>query len=152
MRVILAAIAKSDGTRKSITEAALSGEGITIPANQSVLRSGSSATRQLAAQANTRFWNPTPDAPAAPPADAAEESDVTAHQILKQHRQRIAPPRDDDTGGVPAPQINRLLLRNLSDSPTAARMPEIWRGRARQVRARVHRPQPPAPSTAPSCN
>jgi branched-chain amino acid transport system substrate-binding protein len=36
MQVILAAIAKSDGTRKSITEAALSGEGITIAADQSV--------------------------------------------------------------------------------------------------------------------
>ena len=33
--MILAAIAKSDGTRKSITEAAFS--GITIPADQSIL-------------------------------------------------------------------------------------------------------------------
>jgi branched-chain amino acid transport system substrate-binding protein len=34
-QIILAAIAKSDGTRKSITEAAFS--GITIPADQSIL-------------------------------------------------------------------------------------------------------------------
>jgi branched-chain amino acid transport system substrate-binding protein len=34
-QVILAAIAKSDGTRKSVTEAAFS--GITIPADQSIL-------------------------------------------------------------------------------------------------------------------
>jgi len=37
LQVILAAIAKSDGTRKSITENVFSGLGITIPANQSVL-------------------------------------------------------------------------------------------------------------------
>jgi branched-chain amino acid transport system substrate-binding protein len=37
MQVILAAIAKSDGTRKGVTDAVLSGEGITIPADQSVL-------------------------------------------------------------------------------------------------------------------
>jgi branched-chain amino acid transport system substrate-binding protein len=37
LQVILAAIAKSDGTRKSITEAVFTGEGITIPAKQSVL-------------------------------------------------------------------------------------------------------------------
>ena len=37
LQVILAAIAKSDGTRKSITEAVFSGLGITIPAKQSVL-------------------------------------------------------------------------------------------------------------------
>jgi branched-chain amino acid transport system substrate-binding protein len=36
VQVILAAIAKSDGTRKGVTEAVLSGEGITIPAEQSV--------------------------------------------------------------------------------------------------------------------
>ena len=36
MQVILEAIAKSDGTRKSITEAVLSGDGITIPADKSV--------------------------------------------------------------------------------------------------------------------
>jgi branched-chain amino acid transport system substrate-binding protein len=36
VQVILAAIAKSDGTRKGVTEAVLSGEGITIPADQSV--------------------------------------------------------------------------------------------------------------------
>lgn len=35
-QVILAAIAKSDGTRKGVTEAVLSGEGVTIPADQSV--------------------------------------------------------------------------------------------------------------------
>ncbi|WP_375431687.1 branched-chain amino acid ABC transporter substrate-binding protein [uncultured Friedmanniella sp.] len=35
-QVILAAIAKSDGTRKSVTEAVLSGEGITIPQAESV--------------------------------------------------------------------------------------------------------------------
>src|SRR5207248_8439447 len=37
VQVILAAIAKSDGTRKSITDAVFSGEGIDIPAEQSVL-------------------------------------------------------------------------------------------------------------------
>ena len=37
LQVILAAIAKSDGTRKSITENVFTGLGITIPANQSVL-------------------------------------------------------------------------------------------------------------------
>ncbi len=37
LQVILAAIAKSDGTRKSVTEAVFSGLGITIPAKQSVL-------------------------------------------------------------------------------------------------------------------
>ena len=37
MQVILAAIEKSDGTRKGVTEAVLSGEGITIPADQSVI-------------------------------------------------------------------------------------------------------------------
>jgi branched-chain amino acid transport system substrate-binding protein len=36
VQVILAAIAKSDGTRKGVTEAVLSGEGITIPAAESV--------------------------------------------------------------------------------------------------------------------
>ncbi len=36
LQVILAAIEKSDGTRKSITEAVFSGEGITIPADKSV--------------------------------------------------------------------------------------------------------------------
>lgn len=36
MQVILAAIEKSDGTRKGVTAAVLSGEGITIPADQSV--------------------------------------------------------------------------------------------------------------------
>lgn len=36
MQVILAAIEKSDGTRKGVTEAVLSGDGITIPADQSV--------------------------------------------------------------------------------------------------------------------
>ena len=36
MQVILAAIEKSDGTRKGVTEAVLSGEGITIPADVSV--------------------------------------------------------------------------------------------------------------------
>ena len=36
-QVILAAIAKSDGTRKSVTEQVLGGAGITIPADQSVL-------------------------------------------------------------------------------------------------------------------
>jgi branched-chain amino acid transport system substrate-binding protein len=35
-QVILAAIAKSDGTRKGVNDAVLSGEGITIPADQSV--------------------------------------------------------------------------------------------------------------------
>ena len=37
VQVILAAIAKSDGTRKGVTNAIFSGSGITIPANQSVL-------------------------------------------------------------------------------------------------------------------
>jgi len=37
MQVILAAIEKSDGTRKGVTEAVLSGDGITIPADQSVV-------------------------------------------------------------------------------------------------------------------
>ena len=37
MQVILAAIAKSDGTRKGVNDAVLSGEEITIPADQSVL-------------------------------------------------------------------------------------------------------------------
>jgi branched-chain amino acid transport system substrate-binding protein len=37
VQVILAAIEKSDGTRKGVTEAVLSGDGITIPADQSVL-------------------------------------------------------------------------------------------------------------------
>jgi len=37
MQVILAAIAKSDGTRKGVNDAVLSGEGITIPASDSVL-------------------------------------------------------------------------------------------------------------------
>ena len=37
VQVILAAIAKSDGTRKGVTEAIFSGSGITIPANESVL-------------------------------------------------------------------------------------------------------------------
>ena len=36
-QVILAAIAKSDGTRKGVNDAVLSGAGITIPADQSVL-------------------------------------------------------------------------------------------------------------------
>ena len=36
VQVILAAIAKSDGTRKSVNDAVLSGEGITIPAAESV--------------------------------------------------------------------------------------------------------------------
>jgi branched-chain amino acid transport system substrate-binding protein len=36
-QVILAAIAKSDGTRQSVNDAVLTGEGITIPADQSVL-------------------------------------------------------------------------------------------------------------------
>jgi len=35
-QVILAAIEKSDGTRKSITDALLSGEGVTIPADKSL--------------------------------------------------------------------------------------------------------------------
>jgi len=35
-QVILAAIEKSDGTRKSITDAVLSGEGVTIPADKSL--------------------------------------------------------------------------------------------------------------------
>ena len=37
MQVILDAIAKSDGTRKGVTEAVFSGEGITIPADKSVI-------------------------------------------------------------------------------------------------------------------
>jgi branched-chain amino acid transport system substrate-binding protein len=37
VQVILAAIEKSDGTRKGVTEAVLSGDGITIPADQSVI-------------------------------------------------------------------------------------------------------------------
>ena len=37
MQVILAAVAKSDGTRKGVNDAVLSGEGITIPASESVL-------------------------------------------------------------------------------------------------------------------
>ena len=37
MQVILAAIAKSDGTRKSVTDAVVRGAGITIPADQSIL-------------------------------------------------------------------------------------------------------------------
>jgi branched-chain amino acid transport system substrate-binding protein len=37
VQVILAALAKSDGTRKGLTNAIFSGAGITIPANQSVL-------------------------------------------------------------------------------------------------------------------
>jgi len=37
MQVILAAVAKSDGTRKSITDQVFSGEGIDIPADQSML-------------------------------------------------------------------------------------------------------------------
>ena len=37
VQVILAAIAKSDGSRKSVTEQVLGGSGITIPADQSVL-------------------------------------------------------------------------------------------------------------------
>lgn len=37
VQVILAAIAKSDGTRKGVTNAIFSGSGITIPASQSVL-------------------------------------------------------------------------------------------------------------------
>lgn len=37
VQVILAAIAKSDGTRKGVTDAIFSGAGITIPANESVL-------------------------------------------------------------------------------------------------------------------
>ena len=37
LQVILAAIAKSDGTRKGVTEAVFTGTGITIPAAQSVL-------------------------------------------------------------------------------------------------------------------
>jgi branched-chain amino acid transport system substrate-binding protein len=36
MQVILAAIEKSDGTRKGVTEAVLSGDGITVPADVSV--------------------------------------------------------------------------------------------------------------------
>ena len=37
MQVILAAIEKSDGTRKGVTDAVFSGEGITIPADESVI-------------------------------------------------------------------------------------------------------------------
>jgi branched-chain amino acid transport system substrate-binding protein len=37
VQVILAALAKSDGTRKGVTNAIFSGAGITIPAGQSVL-------------------------------------------------------------------------------------------------------------------
>ena len=37
LQVILAAIAKSDGTRKSVTSAVFGGDGINIPANKSVL-------------------------------------------------------------------------------------------------------------------
>ena len=37
VQVILAAIEKSDGTRKGVTEAVLSGDGITIPVDQSVI-------------------------------------------------------------------------------------------------------------------
>jgi branched-chain amino acid transport system substrate-binding protein len=37
VQVILAAIAKSDGTRKSVTDAVFSGDGIDIPADQSML-------------------------------------------------------------------------------------------------------------------
>jgi branched-chain amino acid transport system substrate-binding protein len=37
MQVILEAIAKSDGTRKGITDAVFSGEGVTIPADKSVI-------------------------------------------------------------------------------------------------------------------
>jgi branched-chain amino acid transport system substrate-binding protein len=37
MQVILEAIAKSDGTRKGVTDAVFSGEGITIPADKSVI-------------------------------------------------------------------------------------------------------------------
>ena len=37
VQVILAAIAKSDGTRKSVTDAVFSGDGIDIPVDQSVL-------------------------------------------------------------------------------------------------------------------
>ena len=37
MQVILAAIAKSDGTRKGVTDAVFSGAGIDIPANVSVI-------------------------------------------------------------------------------------------------------------------
>ncbi len=37
VQVILAAIAKSDGTRKGVTDAIFSGEGITIPAEESML-------------------------------------------------------------------------------------------------------------------
>ena len=37
VQVMLAAIAKSDGTRKGVTDAIFSGEGITIPADQSML-------------------------------------------------------------------------------------------------------------------
>ena len=40
MQVILAAIEKSDGTRKGVTEAVLSGEGITIPADRVGHRQG----------------------------------------------------------------------------------------------------------------
>ncbi len=37
VQVILAAIEKSDGTRKGVTDAVFSGEGITIPADKSVI-------------------------------------------------------------------------------------------------------------------
>ena len=37
MQVILAAIAKSDGTRKSVTEQVFTGEGVTIPSDESIL-------------------------------------------------------------------------------------------------------------------
>ena len=37
IQVILAAIAKSDGTRKGVTDAVFSGDGITIPADESVV-------------------------------------------------------------------------------------------------------------------
>ena len=37
MQVILAAIEKSDGTRKGVSDAVFAGEGITIPADQSIL-------------------------------------------------------------------------------------------------------------------
>ncbi len=39
-QVILAAIEKSDGTRKSVTDAVFTGEGITIPADKSLDRQG----------------------------------------------------------------------------------------------------------------
>ncbi len=37
MQVILAGIAKSDGTRKGVNDAVLTGEGVTVPASESVL-------------------------------------------------------------------------------------------------------------------